>query len=68
MNVRVVGNDIKDGDKTVGVINGMDIFSYPGMKKLGQKWSDGDVFDASGSKFGYGEEGVVKLVLREIVS
>jgi hypothetical protein len=62
--IRVEGNDIKDGDKKIGVINGMDIFmTYPTLKRVGQKWSDGDVFDASGKKIGYGNEGVLMLFL-----
>jgi hypothetical protein len=63
MNIRVVGSDIKDGDKKIGVINGRDIMTYPALKKVGKKDSDGDVFDSSGHKAGRGDDGIVKLFL-----
>jgi hypothetical protein len=65
MDIRVDGSDIRDSGEKIGVINGGDIFTYPELKKLGHKDSDGDVFDASnGSKIGYGNEGIVKLFLK----
>jgi hypothetical protein len=64
MNIRVVGSDIKDGDKKIGVINGRDILSYPALKKMGSKYDDGDIFDSSGSKVGRGNDGIVKLFLK----
>ncbi|MDR2816463.1 MAG: hypothetical protein LBB62_07155 [Proteiniphilum sp.] len=64
MDIRVDGSDIKDSGKKIGVINGRDILTYPALKKIGEKWNDGDVFDSSGSKVGYGNDGIVKLFLK----
>ncbi|MHB9295223.1 hypothetical protein PilKf_00964 [Pillotina sp. SPG140] len=64
MNIRVLGSEVKDGDKKIGVINGKDILTYPDLKKVGKKWDDGDIFDASGNKVGRNDEGIVKLFLR----
>jgi hypothetical protein len=66
MDIRIDGSDIKDSGNKIGVINGGDIFTYPGLKKLGHKDYDGDVFDANGSKIGYGNDGVVKLFLKNL--
>jgi hypothetical protein len=63
MDIRVDGSDIKDGSKKIGVINGRDIFTYPDMKKIGEKWNDGDVFNSRGSKVGTFNDGIVKLFL-----
>jgi hypothetical protein len=64
MDIRVDGSDIKDSGKKIGVINGRDILTYPALKKVGEKWNDGDIFDASGSKVGTYNEGIVKLFLK----
>jgi hypothetical protein len=64
MDIRVDGSDIKDSGKKIGVINGRDILTYPGLKKVGEKWNDGDIFDSSGHKVGRFNEGIVKLFLR----
>jgi hypothetical protein len=64
MSISVRGSDIEDSGKKIGVINGRDILTYPGLKSLGHKDSDGEVFDASGHKVGYGDDGIVKLFLK----
>jgi hypothetical protein len=66
MDIRVNGSDIKDysSGKKIGVINGRDIITYPDLKKVGEKWNDGDIFDSSGHKVGRFDDGIVKLFLR----
>jgi hypothetical protein len=64
MAIRVEGSDVKDSGKKIGVINGRDILTYPALKRIGEKWNDGDIFNASGSKVGCGNEGIVKLFLQ----
>jgi hypothetical protein len=68
MDIRVDGSDVKDysSGKKIGVINGREIRTYPGGDKIGEKWNDGDIFDSSGSKVGYGNDGIVKLFLRRM--
>jgi len=62
MNIRIVGDEIKDSGKKIGVINGHDIYTYPNPKRIGRR-NGNDVYNASGSKVGYGDEGVIKLFL-----
>jgi hypothetical protein len=38
--------------------------TYPELKKIGKKDYDGDVFNASGSKVGRNDDGIVKLFLK----
>jgi hypothetical protein len=63
MDIRIEGSDIKDSGRKIGVINGRDILTYPALKKIGTKYDYGYIFDASGNKVGYSNDGIVKLFL-----
>jgi hypothetical protein len=43
-----------------------EIRTYLAGDKIGEKWDGGDVFDSSGRKVGYGNDGIVKLFLRRL--
>jgi hypothetical protein len=68
MDSRVDGSDVKDysSGQKIGVIIGREIRTYPAGDNIGEKWDAGDIFDTSGSKAGYSNDGLVKLFLRRL--